>query len=128
MEPPPRATIQVAPPAQTAAPPLQPGRLFVNASPWGELYVDGQFIGNTPMAGEPVTYTHRQFFQRFLADQRQVNTGQVRGTFDESQRCIHQERGGKNNVCAHLMASLPAVGTSIRNMCSTLVWRLSLVP
>jgi serine/threonine-protein kinase len=30
--------------------PVGEGRLFVNASPWGQLYVDGQLIGNTPRA------------------------------------------------------------------------------
>jgi serine/threonine-protein kinase len=39
-------------PARRAAPApaAEPGRLFVNASPWGQLYVDGQLIGNTPRA------------------------------------------------------------------------------
>ncbi|MFI5280901.1 MAG: PEGA domain-containing protein, partial [Gemmatimonadales bacterium] len=27
-----------------------PGRLFVNATPWGLVYVDGQSVGNTPRA------------------------------------------------------------------------------
>jgi serine/threonine protein kinase len=27
-----------------------PGFLFVNATPWGQLYVDGQLVGNTPKA------------------------------------------------------------------------------
>jgi len=48
-----RAIQQVAP-----APPTQPetggaaepGRLSVNAAPWGQLYVDGQLVGNTPRA------------------------------------------------------------------------------
>ena len=42
----------------TPAPPTQPetggaaepARLFVNAAPWGQLYVDGQLVGNTPRA------------------------------------------------------------------------------
>lgn len=25
-----------------------PGRLFVNAAPWGQVYVDGELVGNTP--------------------------------------------------------------------------------
>ncbi len=41
-------------PAPRAAPaparPAEPGHLFVNATPWGQLYVDGQLIGNTPRA------------------------------------------------------------------------------
>jgi hypothetical protein len=30
------------------------GRLFVNATPWGQVYVDGEFVGNTPQVGVPV--------------------------------------------------------------------------
>ena len=33
-----------------AAAPAESGHLFVNATPWGQLYVDGQLIGNTPRA------------------------------------------------------------------------------
>jgi len=32
-----------------------PGRLFVSATPWGQLYVDGELIGNTPRADVPVS-------------------------------------------------------------------------
>jgi serine/threonine protein kinase len=35
-----------APPAAGTS----PGRLFVNATPWGQVFVDGQSIGNTPRA------------------------------------------------------------------------------
>ena len=28
-----------------------PGQLFINARPWGRVYVDGEFVGNTPQAG-----------------------------------------------------------------------------
>ena len=35
------------PPAQAETP--EPGRLFVNSSPWGTVYVDGRPIGNTPL-------------------------------------------------------------------------------
>lgn len=38
-------------PATSAA----PGRLFVNATPWGQLYVDGRLIGNTPKANISVS-------------------------------------------------------------------------
>jgi serine/threonine protein kinase len=48
----------VAPPT-TAAPtitqipemPQAPGELFINSRPWGRVYVDGEFVGNTPQAG-----------------------------------------------------------------------------
>jgi hypothetical protein len=42
----------------TAPPPAvsaEPGKLFVNASPWGQLFVDGQLIGNTPKANLSVS-------------------------------------------------------------------------
>jgi hypothetical protein len=28
--------------------PSEPATLFVNATPWGQLLIDGQLIGNTP--------------------------------------------------------------------------------
>ena len=31
-----------------------PGRLFINATPWGQVYVDGELIGNTPRVDVPV--------------------------------------------------------------------------
>ncbi len=30
--------------------PAAPGRLFINSTPWGQVYVDGELIGNTPRA------------------------------------------------------------------------------
>jgi len=40
-------------PAVSAAPevPQAPGELFVNSRPWGRVYIDGEFVGNTPQAG-----------------------------------------------------------------------------
>ncbi len=53
--PPPRTTRPVVtpPPVVTEAPvvPQAPGELFINSRPWGRVYVDGEFIGNTPQAG-----------------------------------------------------------------------------
>ncbi|PYP57271.1 MAG: hypothetical protein DMD44_10370 [Gemmatimonadetes bacterium] len=54
------APVEPAPPRDTA-PPLPPprprrpavvaaGRLFVGATPWGELHIDGRLIGHTPIA------------------------------------------------------------------------------
>jgi serine/threonine-protein kinase len=37
-------------PTEVDTAPRLPGRLFVNATPWGQLYIDGQLIGNTPRA------------------------------------------------------------------------------
>ena len=31
--------------------PLAPGQLFINSRPWGRVYIDGDFVGNTPQAG-----------------------------------------------------------------------------
>jgi len=54
----------VSPPAPRRARPLPaakglassaaPGRLFINSTPWGQVYVDGELIGNTPRADVPV--------------------------------------------------------------------------
>lgn len=49
-----RSRPRAADPGPTALPAL-PGRLFVNATPWGQVYVDGELIGNTPQVGVPVT-------------------------------------------------------------------------
>lgn len=32
-----------------------PGRLFVNATPWGQVFLDGELIGNTPRVGVPIS-------------------------------------------------------------------------
>lgn len=43
------------PPATSPAPPpvgaAEPGQLFINATPWGEVFVDDQPVGTTPLAG-----------------------------------------------------------------------------
>ena len=48
-------------PRPRAAPPpprrdvsLPPGRLFISATPWGQVFVDGELIGNTPRVGVPI--------------------------------------------------------------------------
>ena len=46
------ATAPAASPAVTSYP---PGRLFVNSLPWGRVFVDGQLLGNTPLADFPVS-------------------------------------------------------------------------
>ena len=45
----PRPTPAPAPP-RPVAPSAAPARLFVNATPWGQVYIDGQLVGNTPQA------------------------------------------------------------------------------
>ena len=47
--PPPRRA-RPQPRAAARAAPASPGRLFINSSPWGQVYVDGELIGYTPRA------------------------------------------------------------------------------
>ena len=42
----PTATLRPAPPPTRVV--VEQGRLFINSSPWGQLYIDGQLVGNTP--------------------------------------------------------------------------------
>ena len=37
-----------SPPVPRQATPSRPGRLTVNSSPWGRVFIDGFFVGNTP--------------------------------------------------------------------------------
>jgi len=78
-----------APRAEAAAPAPAPaaqgadsGRLFVNASPWGQLYVDGRLVGNTPKANLAIplgSHTIRVVREGFEPFERvvQVGAGQV---------------------------------------------------
>jgi len=36
-------------PAPAAVPPVNPGRLSVNATPWGDVFIDGRAAGQTPL-------------------------------------------------------------------------------
>jgi Protein kinase domain/PEGA domain len=65
-----------------AAPAAEPGRLFVNATPWGQLYVDGQLVGNTPRANlsvAPGAHTIRVLREGYQPFERaiQVEAGQT---------------------------------------------------
>ena len=52
--PPVRASVRsAAPPRPSRA--VEPGRLFINATPWGQVYLDDQLLGNTPQVGTAVT-------------------------------------------------------------------------
>jgi len=51
VRPPPRPRV----PARAVPVARAPGRLFINATPWGQVYVDGVLIGNTPRAGVAVS-------------------------------------------------------------------------
>ncbi len=50
--PPPQRPVRQpeTPPAQTVPVEADAGLLFVNSTPWGQLYLDGELIGNTPKA------------------------------------------------------------------------------
>jgi len=67
-------------PAPSAAPaaPAEPGRLFVNSDPWGQLYVDGQLIGNTPKANLSLTagpHTIRVLREGYEPFERTIQVG-----------------------------------------------------
>lgn len=66
----------VAPPA-----PVQPGRLFINSTPWGRVYLDDSLIGNTPLTNLTV---------RSGAHQLRV----VRDGFEPYERTITVAPGG----------------------------------
>ena len=50
--PAPRPTPNPTPvlPPRPVVPAAAPARLFVNSTPWGQVYIDGQLVGNTPQA------------------------------------------------------------------------------
>lgn len=51
----PRVTTPVHRSAAPRAPrAVEPGRLFINATPWGQVYLDDQLLGNTPQVGVSV--------------------------------------------------------------------------
>jgi serine/threonine protein kinase len=56
-------------------PALAAGRLFISSRPWGNLYVDGQLIGNTPRASLSITagvHTLRIVRDGFRTWERQI--------------------------------------------------------
>jgi len=74
-------TPSAAPPSG-AAPGADSGRLFVSATPWGQLYVDGRLVGNTPRANLPLApgaHTIRVVREGFESYERSVTLapGQV---------------------------------------------------
>ncbi len=81
-QPPVQAAAEPSPsaPQQTVA--VQAGTLVVNARPWGQLYVDGRLIGNTPLRNVRLSPgTHRVRVERdgYVPFERTVRvaTGQV---------------------------------------------------
>jgi serine/threonine protein kinase len=55
VRPPPRPRVSAPVARAPSRPPVAAGRLFVNATPWGQVYVDGVLIGNTPRAGVAIS-------------------------------------------------------------------------
>lgn len=70
---PPRVTAPAGRPARptTPAPAAEPATLFVNATPWGQLFVDDQLMGNTPRGnlrltpGRHVVRVQREGFEPY---------------------------------------------------------------
>jgi len=61
-----------------AAVPAETGRLSVNATPWGQLYLDGPLVGNTPKVNLTVaagTHTIRVMRDGFETVERTVTVG-----------------------------------------------------
>ena len=50
-----RPTTQASPAPLPATAPAPPATLLVNAAPWGQLFIDGALIGNTPKANIPLS-------------------------------------------------------------------------
>lgn len=79
---------QTAPPRVAPAPRVapEPGRLFINSTPWGQLYIDGELSGTTPLADLPIPAgVHRirvvrQGFQAFELEVEVAPGQQVRLT------------------------------------------------
>jgi serine/threonine-protein kinase len=46
-------------PPRSTTPPVEAGKLFVNSTPWGEVYIDGELMGNTPQVLELPAGAHR---------------------------------------------------------------------
>lgn len=56
----PARRVATAPRPRRDASAAAPGRLFVNATPWGQVFVDDELIGNTPRIGVSIgSGTHR---------------------------------------------------------------------
>jgi hypothetical protein len=51
---PPPVQRRVTPAPRSTPPPAPQGRLFVNSTPWGRVFIDGELIGNTPQLDLPV--------------------------------------------------------------------------
>ena len=71
----PPVTPRVTTPPVTESAALEPARLFINATPWGLLYIDDELVGNTPKANlelAPGTYRIRVVRDGFLPFERQI--------------------------------------------------------
>jgi hypothetical protein len=74
----PAAPVRTAPDETPRPAAAVSGRLFVNARPWGQLYIDGRLIGNTPqpdLALTPGVHTIRVERDGFVPFEREVRIG-----------------------------------------------------
>jgi len=74
----PAAPVRTAPDETPRPEATTSGRLFVNARPWGQLYIDGRLIGNTPqpdIALPPGVHTIRVERDGFVPFEREVRVG-----------------------------------------------------
>jgi len=81
--PPARTRVDDAPPAAVrqpqerapAPPPAPQGTVFINATPWGSVYVDGRLVGNTPQVNlrlDAGTHTLRVVRDGFVPWEREI--------------------------------------------------------
>src|SRR5207249_1050357 len=69
----PPAVAPLAPPRIPATVP--PGHLYVNSSPWAQVYIDGESVGNTPRTALPIaagSHVLRVVRDGFLPYERQL--------------------------------------------------------
>ncbi len=58
-------------------PPVEPGKLIINATPWGQIYIDGELMGNTPKSLTLPAGTHNLRVVRdgFVPFEREIQLG-----------------------------------------------------
>jgi len=74
----PAASVPVSTDSAPRRPAAQPGRLFINATPWGLVYLDGVLIGNTPktdISVAPGTHSLRVARDGFEPFERTLRVG-----------------------------------------------------
>ena len=56
---------------------MEPGKLIINATPWGQIYIDGELMGNTPKSLTLPAGTHNLRVVRdgFVPFEREIQLG-----------------------------------------------------